>query len=40
MTNGWFFGTAARTVYVHNYVRFRFGKWEHVTDHYRSRPRY
>ena len=27
-----------KTVYVRTYIRFRFGKWENVIDHYRSRP--
>ena len=27
-----------KTVYVHRYPRFRFGRWEDVTDHYRSPP--
>jgi hypothetical protein len=27
-----------KTVYVRQYIRFRFGKLEHVIDHYRSRP--
>lgn len=28
-----------KTVYVHTYIRCRFGKWETVTDHYRRPPR-
>ncbi|WP_167059189.1 hypothetical protein [Pantoea sp. Ap-967] len=27
-----------KTVYVHAYPRFRFGRWEHVCQHYRSAP--
>lgn len=27
-----------KTVYVRRYPRFRFGRWEDVTDHYRSPP--
>ncbi len=28
----------AKTVYVRRYPRFRFGRWEDVTDHFRSPP--
>lgn len=27
-----------RTVFVHAYRRFRFGRWEDVCSHYRSHP--
>ncbi len=27
-----------KTVYVRRYPRFRFGRWEDVTDHFRSPP--
>jgi hypothetical protein len=27
-----------RLVYVNSYDRFRFGRWEHVTQHFRSWP--
>lgn len=27
-----------KTVYVHRYRRFRFGRWEDVCAHYRSHP--
>lgn len=30
---------AVQDVFVHAYNRFRFGKWEWVTSHYRSLPR-
>lgn len=26
------------TVFVRDYMRFRFSKWEHVRQHYRSCP--
>jgi len=26
----------AKTEHVNSYMRFRYGKWEHVTDYYRS----
>jgi hypothetical protein len=26
-------------VYVREYLRFRFGKWEHVRSHHRNWPR-
>jgi hypothetical protein len=28
----------AKSVYVRTYLRFRFGKWESVCDHYRDPP--
>ncbi len=28
-----------KTVYVHAYQRFRCGRWEHVSAHYRALPR-
>lgn len=28
----------AKTVFVHEYPRFRLGKWEHVCSHWRSLP--
>lgn len=31
-------GMPTRTVYVRQYLRFRFDKWETVTQHYRSPP--
>lgn len=27
-----------KTVFVHRYPRFRFGRWEDVCQHYRSLP--
>ncbi|AGQ75804.1 hypothetical protein FHU10_2827 [Serratia fonticola] len=27
-----------KTVLVHQYLRFRFGRWEHVCQHMRSLP--
>lgn len=27
-----------KTVFVHRYQRFRFGRWEDVCQHYRSLP--
>ena len=27
-----------KTVYVRAYSRFRFNRWENVTDHFRSHP--
>jgi hypothetical protein len=30
---------AVQVVFVHAYNRFRLGKWEWVTSHYRSLPR-
>ncbi|CAG8865301.1 hypothetical protein PS627_01206 [Pseudomonas fluorescens] len=27
-----------KPVYVHAYPRWRFGRWEHVCQHYRSLP--
>lgn len=27
-----------KSVFVHAYDRFRFGKWEHVRQHWRSHP--
>jgi hypothetical protein len=27
-----------KSVYVRRYPRFRFGRWEDVTDHFRSPP--
>ncbi|QXI53868.1 hypothetical protein [Pseudomonas alvandae] len=27
-----------KSVYVRRYPRFRFGRWENVTDHFRSPP--
>ena len=29
---------AAKVVYVRDYNRFRYGKWEHVSSHFRSWP--
>lgn len=29
----------AKTVFVHAYVRYRFGRQEHVIQHWRSHPR-
>jgi len=31
-------GSEAKTVYVRSYLRCRLGKWETVTDHFRSPP--
>lgn len=31
-------GTGRKPVFVNEYDRFRFGKWEHVCSHYRSLP--
>lgn len=28
----------SKTVFVHAYHRFRFGRWENVTSHFRSHP--
>ncbi|SHI35798.1 MULTISPECIES: hypothetical protein [Pseudomonas] len=28
----------SKTVYVHRYSRYRYGRWEDVTDHFRSPP--
>ena len=30
--------SSIKTVFVHNYSRFRFGRWESVCQHYRSHP--
>jgi hypothetical protein len=27
-----------KSVFVHTYWRFRFGRWERVTQHWRSHP--
>ncbi|KRT56958.1 hypothetical protein Ga0076813_10716 [endosymbiont of Ridgeia piscesae] len=27
-----------KSVYVHAYSRFRYGRWEYVSQHYRSMP--
>lgn len=32
------FLSRAKTVFVHRYVRFRFGRLEHVRQHWRSPP--
>lgn len=37
-TSRWRSGNRFRTVYVHQYKRRRFGKWEDVCAHYRSHP--
>ena len=31
-------GIRRKPVFVNEYDRFRFGKWEHVRSHYRSLP--
>jgi hypothetical protein len=31
-------GTSPKPVFVNEYDRFRFGKWEHVRSHFRSLP--
>jgi hypothetical protein len=33
------FAADGKTVFVRDYLRLRFGKWEHVSSHYRNRPR-
>jgi hypothetical protein len=32
-------GSGSKCVLVHQYRRFRFGRWEDVTQHLRSLPR-
>lgn len=30
--------SSIKTVFVHAYLRFRFGRWESVCQHWRSHP--
>lgn len=31
--------TDGKTVFVREYLRFRYGKWEDVASHFRNQPR-